>query len=113
LTQIDQCAAATALLPWPAGRTAFLGPSGTPCAGLFAATGTERKWIGRTLIVTAAILVLALAGAILGSIVVCALKGKWGMVTGGLVIHILWSVGAIRLAKPNSWWARRYYGPRR
>jgi hypothetical protein len=43
---------------------------------------------------------------------VCLLKGK--MVTGviGIVFSVVAFVGAIRLAKPDSWWARRRYGRR-
>lgn len=39
------------------------------------------------------------------------LKGKFGFAFAGIigVLNFLWWVGAIRLAKPNSWWARRYY----
>ena len=47
--------------------------------------------------------------------VICVLKGK--IVTGvvGIVVGIVAFVGAVRLAKPGSWWAtRRYAGrPRR
>ncbi|HWL32524.1 MAG TPA: hypothetical protein VNP89_02865 [Gaiellaceae bacterium] len=53
--------------------------------------------------------VVTLLLAVGASIVICAMKGKWGMVFGGVVLHLLWYVGAIRLAKPNSWWARRFY----
>src|SRR4051794_13255263 len=57
-----------------------------------------------------AFLILAgIFGTIFGSAVICGLKGKYGMVAGGLVVHPLWLVGAIRLAKPDSWWARRHY----
>jgi hypothetical protein len=44
--------------------------------------------------------------------VVCLLKGK--VVTGvvGIVLGIVALVGAIRLAKPGSWWARRRYAGR-
>ena len=39
------------------------------------------------------------------------LKGKFGFAFAGIigVLNFLWWIGAIRLAKPNSWWARRYY----
>lgn len=42
--------------------------------------------------------------------VVCLLKGQWlffalGFVFGGL----LWVIVAFRLARPDSWWARRFY----
>src|SRR4051794_38242803 len=58
----------------------------------------------------AVVVVLAgIAGAVVASLVVCGLKGKYGMIAGGLIVHPLWYVGAIRLAKPDSWWARRKY----
>lgn len=41
--------------------------------------------------------------------IVTALKGKWGMVAAGLLVHPCWIFGAIRLAKPDSFWARRFY----
>lgn len=44
-------------------------------------------------------------------LVVCALKGKWWVMLGGFLLHPLWWVGAIRLAKPESWWARSQYEP--
>ena len=52
----------------------------------------------------------AVLGTILGAVVVCGLKGKYGMIAGGILLHPLWFVGAIRLAKPDSFWARRKYG---
>ncbi len=56
--------------------------------------------------------VVAIAlGLLLTAIVVCFLKGKPGMGIGALLAGILAIVGSIRLAKPNSWWARRYYEP--
>jgi hypothetical protein len=44
--------------------------------------------------------------------VICLLKGK--VVTGviGIVISIVALVGAVRLAKPGSWWAARLYAGR-
>jgi hypothetical protein len=30
---------------------------------------------------------------------------------GFLLIGMIWVVAACRLAKPGSWWARRFYGP--
>jgi hypothetical protein len=43
---------------------------------------------------------------------ICLLKGK--VVTGvvGIAIGVVALVGAIRLAKPGSWWAARYYASR-
>jgi hypothetical protein len=48
----------------------------------------------------------------LGLSIICLLKGK--LVTGviGVFLQPIALVGAIRLAKPGSWWARRHY-PRR
>lgn len=44
-------------------------------------------------------------------IVVTGLKGKYGMIVLGLFVHPCWWFAAIRLAKPESFWARRYYDP--
>lgn len=51
-------------------------------------------------------------GVTLAMSVLCVLKGK--IVTGviGIVVWPIAVVGAIRLAKPNSWWARRFYANR-
>lgn len=43
--------------------------------------------------------------------VVCILKGKLSLGLVGLVVPLLSLVGAVRLAKPDSWWARRRYAP--
>jgi hypothetical protein len=51
--------------------------------------------------VVAALVLTVLAG------VVTALKGKWGFFFLGLVIGPLWIIGAIRSAKPDSYWARK------
>jgi hypothetical protein len=45
----------------------------------------------------------------LAPIVVCALKGKWWTAGAGVVFHIFPLVGAFRLAKPKSTYARRWY----
>jgi hypothetical protein len=44
--------------------------------------------------------------------VICMLKGK--VVTGviGIFVSVVAIVGAVRLAKPDSWWAQHRYGPR-
>jgi hypothetical protein len=42
-------------------------------------------------------------------VTICALKGKYVFAGVGLVLGIFAFVGAIRLAKPESWWARRNY----
>lgn len=43
---------------------------------------------------------------------VTALKRQWLLfVAGWLTIGVVWWIAALRLAQPNSWWARRFYGP--
>ncbi|AXK33908.1 hypothetical protein DVA86_15820 [Streptomyces armeniacus] len=60
---------------------------------------------GAANMVLAVVVVLLLAVPI----VVAALKGKYGMVVLGVLVHPCWWVAAIRLAKPHSFWARRFY----
>jgi len=43
-------------------------------------------------------------------LVICVLKGKLATGGFGLIVGIVGIVGSIRLAKPTSWWARRFYG---
>ena len=38
-----------------------------------------------------------------------ALKGKPWCLVGGFFIGWFWVFGALRLAKPDSWWGRRFY----
>jgi hypothetical protein len=56
--------------------------------------------------IAAALVVAALVLTVLAG-VVTALKGKWGFFFLGLVIGPLWIIGAIRSAKPDSYWARK------
>ncbi|MBL6632811.1 MAG: hypothetical protein O3B97_01630 [Actinomycetota bacterium] len=44
--------------------------------------------------------------------VVCFLKGKWTLGALGLLVWVFGFIGAVRLARPSSWWARRVYGER-
>lgn len=45
-------------------------------------------------------------------LVVTALKGQWLLFAAGwLTIGIVWWIAAPRLARPGSWWDRRFYGP--
>jgi hypothetical protein len=56
--------------------------------------------------------VAAIASAVgfhIGYCSICALKGKVWMTVFGLVIPFIGMIGAIRLAKPGSPWARRFY----
>lgn len=52
---------------------------------------------------------LVIAGLVLSLAVICVMKGKWRFAVFGLFIHPLWPIGAIRLAKPGSFWAKRWY----
>jgi len=57
---------------------------------------------------------ISLAGALIsiGTVAVCFLKRRIGHGIGGLFLYPLAFYGAVRLAKPNSAWARRFYGER-
>lgn len=61
-------------------------------------------------LLVAAVIVWML-GAWVTPMVIASLKGKNGLVLAGLLVGgaIVWWIGAIRLAKPDSYWARRYY----
>jgi hypothetical protein len=45
----------------------------------------------------------------IGLLVACWLKGKPGMVCLGLFVPLVGLIGAIRLAKPTSYWAWHWY----
>jgi hypothetical protein len=55
---------------------------------------------------------LALLGWMLVPSTICWLKGKrFFAVSSALLGGSIWGlIGAVRVAKPGSWWARRYYG---
>jgi hypothetical protein len=53
---------------------------------------------------------LVLIGLLLSAGVICAMKGKWIFFVVGWFSGIFWIIGASRLAKPNSYWAKRRYG---
>jgi len=46
----------------------------------------------------------------IGLLAVCWLKGKPGMLFLGFFVPFVWLIAAIRLAKPTSYWATRWYG---
>jgi hypothetical protein len=53
---------------------------------------------------------ILLTCALIAAAVICAMKGKWVFFVVGWFSGIFWIIGALRLAKPWSWWARRRYG---
>jgi hypothetical protein len=53
---------------------------------------------------------LIVIGGLLGLAVMCAMKGKWIFFVLGWFSGIFWIIGASRLGKPHSYWARRRYG---
>jgi hypothetical protein len=55
------------------------------------------------------IVVLILLCLCVASAVVTALKGKPWLLLLGLLVGWCWIFGSLRLAKPQSWWARRFY----
>lgn len=56
-----------------------------------------------------AFLGIVILGLVLSLAAICATKGKWGFAFLGLLLHPLWPIGAIRLAKPDSFWAKHWY----
>lgn len=45
-------------------------------------------------------------------LIVTALKRQWlFFVAGWLTVGLVWWIASLRLARPSSWWARRFYGP--
>jgi hypothetical protein len=48
----------------------------------------------------------------LGPVTVAEMKGHTTLVTAGwYTLGIAWWIAAFRLALPDSWWARHFYGP--
>jgi hypothetical protein len=55
---------------------------------------------------------VVVAGLLIGCPVVCAMKGKWWVALLGFVVPVVilaWPVCAVLVAKPGSFWARRFY----
>jgi hypothetical protein len=48
-----------------------------------------------------------------GFAVASFLKGKWTLGALGLLVWVFGFIGAVRLARPSSWWDRTFYGPKR
>ena len=50
----------------------------------------------------------------LGPVTVAEMKGHTALVSAGwYTLGIAWWIAAFRLALPDSWWARHFYGPRK
>jgi hypothetical protein len=56
---------------------------------------------------------VAITVSTLAVIVVCVLKGKFKLALFGIFVPVLAWIGALRLARPSSTWARRRYAPHR
>jgi hypothetical protein len=51
---------------------------------------------------------------IIGPATAAALKGQWALFdTGWYTLGIVWWITAFRLARPESWWARHLYSPKK
>ena len=55
------------------------------------------------------LVILVVVGLHVAAAVVTALKGKPWFLLLGLLITWFWVFGSFRLAKPQSWWSRRFY----
>lgn len=51
---------------------------------------------------------------IIGPATITALKGQWGLFGAGfLTVGLVWWITVFRLARPESWWARHLYEPKK
>jgi hypothetical protein len=49
---------------------------------------------------------------IVAPLTITALKRHWLLFAAGWVtVGVVWWIASLRLARPESWWARRFYGP--
>ena len=55
------------------------------------------------------LLILLFVGLYVAAAVVTGLKGKPWFLLLGLVVGWCWIFGSLRVEKPQSWWARRFY----
>lgn len=78
-------------------------------------------WVGSAdgpLAVSTAIQIAYVVGLVvvpfLRPVTVAGMKGHSALVAAGwYTVGIAWWIGAFRLALPDSWWARHFYGPRK
>ncbi len=76
----------------------------------FSPFGVDELTLGDLTLRIGLITATALHGAL---ILVCVLKAKYRTALISCFIPLVAWVSAARLARPNSWWARRFYGPKR
>lgn len=51
---------------------------------------------------------------IIGPATITAVKGQWRLFDAGFyTVGMVWWIVAFRLARPESWWARHFYGPKK
>jgi len=51
---------------------------------------------------------------IIGPATITAVKGQWPLFDAGFsTVGVVWWIAAFRLARPESWWARHLYGPKK
>lgn len=51
---------------------------------------------------------------LIGPATVTAVKGQWRLFDAGFnTVGFVWWIAAFRLARPESWWARHLYGPKK
>jgi hypothetical protein len=56
--------------------------------------------------------IVAWAVLIIVPATITVLKGQWALfIAGWLTLGIVWWIADLRLARPQSWWAARFYGP--
>lgn len=52
---------------------------------------------------------LLIIGTWIAGLIVCIMKGKYGMAALGFLFPLAWYISSIRLAKPGSYWAKANY----
>ena len=81
------------------------------CLGLAVVGLTPFDFSGFEGGVESALVVSLVVAVVLGLIVVSVMKGKYKLALFGAFIPLCALVAAIRLARPESRWAKRHYGP--
>jgi len=82
--------------------------------GLVLLVGSSPIGVDREMVATSGVWGTAVAIVVhIGYTIICLLKGKIATGLIGLPIPLLALVGAVRLAQPSSFWARRFYAERK